>query len=124
MRLVTFLIAIAVTTVAYADEPKQPEARTHFKAGGAAFTNADFATASQEFSAAYQIEPMPELLWSWAQSERMAGHCVTAVGLYRKYAREATKPSQTKAANDQIAQCEAETPPPTTTPPWYKDKLG
>jgi hypothetical protein len=121
MRVASLLIALAITTVAYAEEPQKPEARDHYKAGAAAFTNQDFIEASQEFSAAYEIEPMPELLWSWAQSERLAGNCLTATGLYRKYAREAQKPTQAKAANDMIAKCERDVPP---LEPWYKNKLG
>ena len=121
MRVASVLIMLWLTAVARADEPKTPEARSHYTTAAAAFTNQQYGEASQHFAAAYEIEPLPDLLWSWAQSERLAGNCVTAIGLYKKYAREATKPSKAQAANEKIAVCEREAPP---APPWYKNKLG
>ncbi|HEY5920744.1 MAG TPA: hypothetical protein VIV11_03695 [Kofleriaceae bacterium] len=136
MRIGVLVIALWLTSIAHAEEPQKPEAREHLNAGGAAFTAGDYVEASKHFNAAYEIEPLPDLLWSWAQSERMAGRCVTAKGLYRKYAREAQTPSKVKAANDMIALCDkpvkpvkdarrtGESEPVQPLGPWYTNKLG
>ena len=122
MRVGPLVIAICLSSVAYAQEPERVEARAHFKQGVAAYMQHDYPQASAHFSAAYKIEPLADLLWSWAQAERFAGNYETALDLYRKYEREATTPTKAAAARDMIAICEQHLPPPRT--PWYKNRLG
>ena len=134
MRVGPLVLVLCLTSIAHADEPQKPEALEHYKAGAAAFTNGEYTEASKHFSAAYELEPLADLLWSWAHSERLAGHCVTAKGLYRKYSREAQTPSKVKAANDAIKLCDHEPPKeqpkpkdneqPESPKPWYMNKLG
>ena len=54
MRFAPLLIALSLTTVAYADEPKQPEAREQYRAGAAAFTTA-VPHGAMEFSGAAAV---------------------------------------------------------------------
>ena len=98
MRGAPILIALWLTAVAHAGEPTKPAARDHYRAGAAAFQGGQYTEASQHFAAAYDIEPSADLLWPWAQSERLAGNCVTAAGLYRKWAREEQTPTKVKTA--------------------------
>jgi hypothetical protein len=120
MRLVWFLIALCISSVAFADEPKNPEALAQFRAAAAAYTSGKYLEASKAFSASYELEPILDSLWGWAQSERLAGRCVTAMGLYHKFAAQA--PTRSKTANEMIALCEKQLPPEQS--PWYKNKLG
>lgn len=122
MRSLPLLIALCVTSLAHADEPKQPDAAAHFRAGVDAFQSKRYDEAREHFAKAYDLEPLPDLLWSWAQAERFAGNCVTAMGLYKKYEREAQTPSKASAARDMIAECEKQLPP--KRPAWYTSVLG
>jgi tetratricopeptide (TPR) repeat protein len=71
---------------ARADVPKvSPEAEQHLESGKAAYAAADYATASREFEAAYEIDPNPSLLYAWAQALRLNGRCADAVPIYRRY---------------------------------------
>lgn len=120
MRGLLLVIAICLPSVAHAQQLKDPVASAHFKQGVSAFDLRQYSEASEHFAKAYEIEPLADLLWSWAQAERFAGHCVTAMGLYRKYEREAETASKASAARDMVALCEAQAP----VTPWYKNKLG
>jgi tetratricopeptide (TPR) repeat protein len=122
MRITSLVLVIALGSIAHAGEPERVEARAHFKQGLAAFDSHDYRQASAHFSAAYKIEPLPDLLWSWAQAERFAGNYESAIDIYRKFEREATTPTKAAAARDMIALCEQQLPPPRT--PWYKNQLG
>lgn len=122
MRSLSLLIALCVSSLAHADVPKQPDAAAQFRAGVEAFQNKSYDEAREHFAKAYDIEPMPDLLWSWAQAERFAGNCVTAIGLYKKYEREAQTPSKASAARDMIGECEKQLPP--KRPAWYTSVLG
>jgi hypothetical protein len=122
MRVASLVIAMCLTSVAHAEEPERVEARAHFKQGVAAFSDHQYSTASLHFEAAYKIEPLADLLWSWAQSERFSGHCETAIDLYRKYEREAQTATKASAARDMIALCAQQLPPPRK--PWYANRLG
>ena len=139
MRVAVICIALFLTSPAFGEdqkdprEPTNPQALEHYRAGEAAFNRQDYAEASRRLSAAYEIEPMAKLVWSWAQAERMAGNCVSAVGLYKKYARESKSPKAAENANAAISLCErgrkqevTERPPDErpTPSPWYQNKLG
>src|SRR6185503_8527559 len=98
MRLLApILIAFWMTAIAHADEPKTAE--EHYQAGATAYNEAKYAEASEHFSKSYDLKPDADVLWAWAQSERLALNCVTAAGLYRKWARENPSPKKTQAAN-------------------------
>jgi hypothetical protein len=122
MRAVSLLIAVCLSAVAYAEEPQGVDARAQFQQGVAAFEAQQYSEASGHFATAYKLEPLADLLWSWAQAERFAGKCESAIELYRKYEREAVTATKAAAARDMIALCERQLPPPHK--PWYMNKLG
>lgn len=116
------------------DISKNPAVNEHFHDGLAAYEKHDYKTSIREFEIAYRLEPLPVLLYTWAQSERLAGHCDKAVPLYKKYLYADITEKQKVRTRENLKQCGAtgesvETPTPnekpaTETPRWYKDKLG
>jgi hypothetical protein len=105
-------LALLVASPALAD--------THMQRATTAFEMRDYVTARAEFAAAYETDPKPGTLWSWAQAERMSGRCNKALPLYRKYLQSASTPDQIKYATEYADYCERNVGPP----PWYKNKLG
>jgi hypothetical protein len=118
------------------DISKNPAVNERFHAGLDAYRAGDYATASREFEVAYKMDPIPTLLFTWAQSEREAGHCDKAMPLYKKYLYSDINKKQVEATREKMKLCDGKvtTPPPKETDPqrsptdtaprWYKDKLG
>src|SRR5258706_6373609 len=112
---VTCLVLGAVCGTAVADE-----ARDHFDAGQRAYDAHDYASASHEFELAYDGSHAYTLLYSWAQAERLGGHCEHAIELYQHYlANDAVSQNARDTAQRWIAACAAAPPRP-----WYRDWLG
>jgi tetratricopeptide (TPR) repeat protein len=146
VALVLVVVGLATGTRSLAraqPAPLSPEAQRHLDAGLALYAAEDFAGASREFDAAYQLDPAPALLYAWAQAKRYGGRCDEAIALYRRYLEAKLNESQIAAARDGIATCTAElraSPPPPSTPttvlapdpavdrpprrPWYRNRLG
>lgn len=125
MRAVVTLIAL-VPAIARAD--LKPAAKAKLDAGLSHYQAAQYESAIVELEAAYEIDPDPGLLFTWAQAERLAGKCGDAVPRYRKFI--ATKPSDEAIAlaENGISLCEAtgsgggcQTERPL---PWYKNPVG
>lgn len=142
MRRLALLLALW-PALAVADDEKAPQrpdisknaaVNEHFHAGLDAYDKQDYRTASHEFELAYKLDPIPTLLFTWAQSERLGGHCDKALPLYNKYLFADINDKQIAAAREKITICEKAAPPkknepepPPVThegPRWYKDKLG
>ncbi len=64
---------------------ENPEAIAHADAAAAAANVEDYDNAIRHLKAAYAIEPLPVLLYAWAQSERLAGNYRAAVSLYEEF---------------------------------------
>jgi hypothetical protein len=71
-------------------------ARRDFEEGLRRFNAGEYATAIQWFDAAYQLAPLPGLLYNLAQAHRLSGDCARALVLYRRYL--ATNPVGTNRA--------------------------
>ncbi len=110
-------------------------ASAHNELALTAYSVKDYATAAREFEAAYKSDPVPSLLWGWAQSERLGGHCDLAIPLYQKYLYADVSPESIDAARTNIKQCQAVLPtaaprPPQDAPPpepprrWYADPVA
>jgi tetratricopeptide (TPR) repeat protein len=123
------------------EEPEQkppdistnPAVNEHFHDGLAAYQKRDYKKASREFETAYKLDPLPVLLFTWAQSERLGGHCDKAVPLYNKYLYADINAKQKAETRDNIQRCGGNVEAPKKTdepdlraenPRWYKDKLG
>jgi tetratricopeptide (TPR) repeat protein len=83
------------------------EAARHFRRGLAAYDAARYEDAIAEFHAAYDVEPRRELLFSWAQAERLSGDCTSAIALYRRFLAAQPPPREADHAASQLARCEA-----------------
>jgi len=66
-----------------------PEALAHLDAAESAFQVGDYDKATVHFKAAYAAEQRPELLYAWAQVERLAGNYRVAAGLYEAFLEQA-----------------------------------
>ena len=139
------LLLVLWPALAFADDEKpapspeiskNPAVNEHFHAGLDAYRSGDYATASREFETAYKMDPVPTLLFTWAQSEREAGNCDKAMPLYKKYLYSDINKKQIEATREKMKLCDGKVAPPPpkksdpeptpteTAPRWYKDKLG
>ena len=64
-----------------------------------------YAEASASYASAFELEPMPEYLYGWAQSERRAGNCPRAVELYREYVSHDVSEAGREAAQKNALRC-------------------
>ena len=133
---------VSYSAIASADTKHalNPQAAAHDQIALTAYSVKDYATAAREFEAAYNADPAPSLLYGWAQSARLGGHCAEAIPLYRKYLDANVSSESLEAARTNIAQCEqtiaASAPPPPPPPephpelapakrsPWYADPVA
>ena len=118
------------------DISKDPAVNERFHAGLEAYRAGDYATASREFETAYKMDPVPTLLFTWAQAEREGGNCDKAMPLYKKYLYSDINKKQVEATREKMKLCDGKvsTPPPKqpeptvvpteTRPRWYENKLG
>ena len=118
--------SIVVTLVALAISAHAGPADDHLATANAAYQRGDYDTASAELERAYALDPRSELLYGWAQAERLGGHCEAASDLYRRYL--ATKPNrdQVIAAQAGLGACAVKPVRPAVLEavPWYRDGLG
>jgi len=136
----TLIALVSWSAVASADDKPalNAEASAHNQIALTAFSVKDYATAAHHFEAAYKADPQPALLYGWAQSERLGGHCADAIPLYRKYLDANVSPQSLQAARTNITQCEqaiaAHAPKPLPAPQpepaqphqaaWYADPVA
>jgi tetratricopeptide (TPR) repeat protein len=78
------LVALAAQLV-HADPSKVTEAKAHFRQAKAYQEAGAFARAVDEYKAAYDLDPRPELLFNIAQAYRLAGDKAQALDHYRRY---------------------------------------
>ena len=127
--LVVSVIALA-PAIAHAD--LKPAAQAKFDAGVAQYNAGHYESAITLLEDAYELDPDPGVLFTWAQAERLAGKCTTAVPRYRKFIASRPSSEAIALATNGIQLCEAEakgiaTAPPCTVAkplPWYKDPVG
>lgn len=88
------VVSLAAPVTAAAAAPgrhgaTEPEALAHLDAAESAFQAGDYDTATVHFKAAYAAEQRPEILYAWAQVERIAGNYRVAAGLYEAFFEQA-----------------------------------
>lgn len=132
--LVIVTLAVAVLLgpgVPVARAELSPAAKARLDAGVAHYTAGRYVAAIAEYEAAYAIDPDPQVLFAWAQAERLAGRCGSAVPRYRKYLESRPSADAVELATNLIALCESTAKASTSAPstgersvPWYKDPVG
>lgn len=90
---------------AIAGPPLNAQAQAHFDKALAAYSAANYHAASVEFELAYNVDARRELLFAWAQAERLAGNCDRAVVLYRRFLDQGPSPEEAAKAGRQIERC-------------------
>jgi tetratricopeptide (TPR) repeat protein len=128
------LLAVSVIALAprAALADMKPAAQAKFDAGVSQYSAGHYESAITLLEEAYELDPDPGVLFTWAQAERLAGKCKEAVPRYKKFI--ATRPSDeaTALATNGIQLCEAEAKGIAPAPacivakplPWYKDPVG
>ncbi len=102
---------------AIAGAPLNVQARAHFDKALAAYAAANYRAASLELELAYGLDARPELLFAWAQAERLSGDCDRAVMLYRRFLDQAPDQAQAAKTVRQIDRCRAPGPNEPASPP-------
>ena len=83
-----------------------------------------YQEAAQAFEAAYSIARHQDLLYAWAQAERLGGDCLTAIPLYRAFLLSTPPQKEATFALVNLRRCQKTShslvgSPPTI--PWHKD---
>jgi len=125
-----FFALVAATASVHADPPPsakaKAEAKEHVQAGTKLYNVQDYAKASEEYQAAYLLDPKPEYLYALAQSQRLSGDCDKAVRSYQAFIRAKPKADQIEKAQKNIDRCQEDIqaraagqapPPPEDIPP-------
>jgi hypothetical protein len=100
---------VALTAGVSTAHAQGPVAAEHAKKAQNAYDVQSWASAIQEYQAAYQADPKPEYLWGLAQSQRLSGDCAAAIKSYKAFKRnDSVSANQGTAAELQIAKCENE----------------
>ncbi len=106
------LNALIVSLMLCASAPggllSDPKADALFSEAQLAFEEERYADAASLLERAYLIEPVPALLYPWAQAERSQGNCDVAVDLYQQFLNSGVEGSTAEAAQKNIARCEEE----------------
>lgn len=121
LAIAAFLLIAAGSRASAAEsEPDlSPGAKRHLDAGLTAYANKDYEIAIAEFRAAHALSPRRDILWAWAQAERLSGDCPSAVVLYRKFLSTNPSADEVAAAEQNLARCEkalATQPEPAPAP--------
>jgi hypothetical protein len=144
--LIERTLATCVILAAPSDHPEfleDPAARAHFEDAQERFESRDYTGAAAALDAAYAIEPAADLLYPWAQAERLGGNCQRAIELYRRFLAAEPPAEHARLAEQNISTCEellarqrrAEPPPRPADPaqdtetatderPWQRDIAG
>jgi PEGA domain len=93
---IAWVVVLALTAAAHADEGSREDARRLFLAGRQAFQEGRLDVAASSFEAAYRLQPLPALLWNLGQTyqrEFVIGQdpkkLARAIDSYRRYLNEA-----------------------------------
>lgn len=90
-----------------------PGAKERFDRGLAGYQAKEYAAAIRDFRLAYALDPRGEILFAWAQAERMYGRCSQATKLYTRFLKGKPSAQQAGAARTGIDRCKDQ---PDTTP--------
>jgi tetratricopeptide (TPR) repeat protein len=116
------LVAFSMVSASAEAGPAEDEARTHAKAGTAAFNLGHYDEAVAEYESAYKLVPDPVFLFNIGQAHRLAGNAEKALVAYRSYLRTApVNAPNREQVEKHVEQLEAATrtpgPAPKPSPP-------
>jgi tetratricopeptide (TPR) repeat protein len=115
--LLAILVASTCAVRAHADsDGVEARARAHFRAGKALFETGDYERAIDELAAAYQLAPLPDILFNLGQAHRLKGDKKIAADYYRRYVVAKPSGMVSDQARRRLAELEAEWPAATAPP--------
>jgi tetratricopeptide (TPR) repeat protein len=94
------------STRAWAQEDPKVSAREHYEKGRAAYNDARFSDALEEFEAAYRVSPAFAVLFSIGNVNVALGHPVEAVDAFEKYLAQGGSAIQPERRKDVLAEIE------------------
>jgi tetratricopeptide (TPR) repeat protein len=109
--VVVIALATIVCSVARAEpEPAAVErAKTHFNHAKAYQASGEFARAADEYKAAYELDPHPEMLFNVGQAFMLAGAKREALDYFKRYLDDQPDGSGADEARRHVARLTAET---------------
>jgi len=81
----TVIAAMIVASASWSQAAPRPSAVELYNDGQAAFNDKDYATAITKWQASYDLSLESELLFNISQAKRLAGDCVGALAMYRRF---------------------------------------
>lgn len=117
------LSSLLMTAAGPNDLLSDPEAQTLVSEAQILFAEGNFGDAAKLIEKAYLIEPVPELLFPWAQAEREQGNCRAAIDLYNRMLEEIPSGPMADSARQNIERCEEELGPEETVAVVEDDPL-
>ncbi len=89
----SFVIALSLS-IAPSPTPLQRDAQAAWDRADAHAAVGDHDDAVAEYARAWQDVEAHAILYSWAQSERLRGHCIEAAALYERFVAEGQTPPE------------------------------
>jgi tetratricopeptide (TPR) repeat protein len=105
-----------VAARASAQDPRSEAAKAQYLKGQSAYDLGKYREALQRFEAAYELKPVPALLFNIAQCHRKLGHLEQAANLYRSFLRADPRSAQAEQAQSLLVQVEAAAARRSTSP--------
>jgi tetratricopeptide (TPR) repeat protein len=95
------------------------QAKQHMELGTRYYSIQQFNKASDEYQAAYLLDPRPEYLYALAQAQREAGDCVKAIRTFENFLHLVHSEKYEALANTNIERCKHDLAehPPSEGPP-------
>ena len=111
LLLALCLTAIALSRVAYADDPGERAAKRHYERGQKLFNLQKFDEALDEFQKAYDAKPIPDFLFNIGQCHRNLGDYEAAIFSFKKFLKldpDASNREQVEKLIDDLEQKQQE----------------
>jgi tetratricopeptide (TPR) repeat protein len=103
LRVVAVVLLVSGVAQAKPSPQALQQAKAHFAQGKAAQDLGKYDEAIGEYQAAYQLAPLPKLLFNIAQCQRLKGDKPKALQAYEAYVAAAPDDESAEDARDQIA---------------------
>jgi tetratricopeptide (TPR) repeat protein len=132
IRALGFAVVLAWAMPAYAEDPAptsapSPALAAHLDKVRQLYAARDFVHAREELLAAYQVQPVPDLLFALGQVEFNLHHYREAIDYYERFTATNPTPEQVALAQQAIgaARIELARPkPPPPPPPLHREWDG
>ncbi len=106
IRPIVFALATMFVATPVAADPKA-EAKAHIEKARVAHADGKFDVALAELTAAYKLDPNPQLLFGIGQVHMKLGDCATAMAYYEKFLDTHPKANQVNIVEQAIERCRA-----------------